>query len=145
MTDYVITYRLVKGSKLTKVEGDANLHNFDDRLTDLESLTSSLSPFSSAYISTAGELHLVKASSEDINAGALPVAETFNELFTGPWQPSTFYAANKLFTAKGRLWAVLINHTSDTTFVGTANDGLGHDYYRELIDFTSIDGEPDPG
>lgn len=138
----VLTYRNVKGSNLTANEVDANFHNLDDRTTVNEDAISGLSEIASAYINTAGELILVKESSEEINAGTLPTAGNFTDLFRGAWQTSTSYAVNDLFTANGRLWAVIYAHTSDSSeFSSGANDGGGHDYYQLVIDYTSIDGK----
>jgi hypothetical protein len=86
-------------------------------------------------INTAGHLDVIMSNSTVIDAGAIPVAESFAQSFKGVWQPLTHYFENDLFTAPNSKWlgAVLLDHTSASSFDWGANDGMGHDYYAVAI------------
>jgi hypothetical protein len=135
MTSYVITYRLVKGSPITEAEYDGSLHNLDDRMVVSEAATNSIVVPVDFEINTAGHLDVIMSNSTVIDAGAIPVAESFAQSFKGLWAPLTHYFENDLFTAPNSKWlgAVLRDHTSLTTFDWGANDGMGHDYYAVAI------------
>lgn len=140
MTSYVITYRLVKGSNITASEHDASLHNLDDRTTVLEDTAAGLTSVIGAEIDTNGHLIITLSNSDTIDAGPLPDGPSFADLFIGPWPASTQVYKNQLFTAVGRLYVVLRDHITASTFDPAANDGGGHDYYNLVLDFTSVTG-----
>jgi hypothetical protein len=60
----------------------------------------------------------------------LPVAQI---VFRGEWAPNTQYFGNDIITHAGTTYIVLLNHTSEATFDPHANNGLGQDYYGELL------------
>jgi hypothetical protein len=138
MTSYVITYRLVKGSPITEAEYDGSLHNLDDRVVVTEAATNSIVVPVDFEINTAGHLDVIMSNSTVIDAGAIPVAESFAQSYKGAWTPLTVYHENDLFTAPNSKWlgAVLRDHTSASTFDWGANDGMGHSYYAVAIPFS---------
>lgn len=140
MTSYVITYRLVKGSNITAAEHDASLHNLDDRTTVLEGTAAGLTSVTGAEVDTNGHLIITLSNSDTIDAGAMPDGPSFADLFIGAWPASTQVYKNQLFTATGRLYVVLLDHITDTTFDSAANNGLGGDYYNLVLDYTSVTG-----
>jgi hypothetical protein len=138
MTSYVITYRLVKGSPITEAEYDGSLHNLDDRVVVVEGQTASIIVPVDFEINTAGHLDVIMSNSTVIDAGPMPVSESFAQSFKGPWSPATVYYENDLFTAPNSNWlgAVLRNHTSGGSFDWGANDGMGHDFYAVAVPFS---------
>lgn len=141
MTSYVITYRLVKGSAITAAEYDATIHNLDDRTTVLEGTAAGLSSVTGAEVDTNGHLIITLSNSDTIDAGDLSnLPPNFADLFIGPWPASTQVYKNQLFTVMGRLYVVLLDHITDTTFDSGANNGLGGDYYNLVLDYTSVSG-----
>jgi hypothetical protein len=135
MTSYVITYRLVKGSPITEAEYDGSLHNLDDRVTVNEASTASIVVPVDFEINTAGHLDVIMSNSTVIDAGAIPVAESFAQSYKGAWAPLTHYFENDLFKAPTSNWlgAVLIDHVSASSFDWGANDGMGHNFYAVAV------------
>jgi hypothetical protein len=138
MTSSVITYRLVKGSPITEAEYDGSLHNLDDRVVVNEAATASIVVPVDFEINTAGHLDVIMSNSTVIDAGAIPVAESFAQSYKGNWSPLTHYFENDLFKAPNSNWlgAVLIDHTSASSFDWGATDGMAHDLYAVAVPFS---------
>jgi hypothetical protein len=138
MTSYVITYRLVKGSPITEAEYDGSLHNLDDRMVVNEAASASIIVPVDFEINTAGHLDVIMSNSTVIDAGAIPVAESFAQSYKGAWSPLTHYFENDLFKAPNSNWlgAVLIDHTSASSFDWGATDGMAHDLYAVAVPFS---------
>lgn len=58
--------------------------------------------------------------------------------FTGPYAAGTNYVLKNWFTAGAALYEVIFAHTAPSTFDPNANDGLGHNYYRLVLNFPAI-------
>lgn len=59
--------------------------------------------------------------------------------FRNAWLPGVDYAAfTDFFTAEGAFWQVIFPHTSDTTFDPGANNGLGDNYYKMVLQFPAV-------
>lgn len=125
---YTLTYRSVKGSPLTSAEGDGNVHNLDDRVTDLE--TNPPEAVSIADVTASGD-QLTFLMTDSTTRGPVTIdVSSFNP--RGTWATNTLYSELDFFFAPdGQSYVVRFNHTSDpSTFDPGANDGLGHDYYE---------------
>lgn len=123
-----IVYRLVKGSRLTKAEGDGNFADLDGRLTAVETAL----PDAAREIDTIeriGSNLLITFS--DLTTTLVPIP-ALSVNFRGTWAPSTSYAVNDFFTANGAVYVVLIDHVSALTFDPGATETSGN-LYAELL------------
>lgn len=128
----VLTYRLVKGSPLTKEEHDGNIHNLDDRITALEDSFQTAIQIQS--IDLVGTDFVFTMDDYSTFTAAVPNIEWRPR---GTWAASTPYLVRDIFTAEGVLYKVIFNHTSDLTFDPGANDGMGNDYYEVIAELVS--------
>ncbi len=126
-----LVFRDVKGSNLSGAEGDANTRDLDGRITALE--TNPPTAVDIEDITVSGNLMTVSLSnSTEKGPFTLPIAE-FND--RGDWTPLTSYAVNDLVRVAelNMIYRVPFGHTSRATFDPNANDGAGHNFYREFI------------
>ena len=122
-----IILRQVKGSPLTIAELDGNFVDLDDRMEAIETATGQEIDH---LVVTGSQFTVVMTDNEVLGPYDLPVA-SFNP--RGPWEPSTLYAVNDTVSSSGRLYLVLADHTSDTTFDPDAVEDT-HALYGLLID-----------
>ena len=131
----VITYRLVKGTDLTAAEHDGTLHNLDDRLIVVEGVISDGVSEIESISQEAGSDQFYFNMSDDRILGPIVLPHmqwNFREELY--WLPETVYLEFDVFSAIGKLYQVVFPHTSSTSFDPGANDGIGHDYYKLLLD-----------
>jgi hypothetical protein len=79
-----------------------------------------------SFFVSGGSFYVTLTDGTQRGPFALPTA---SEHFRGPWNPSTAYAPDDIITNAGATYQVLFAHTSASTFIAGANDGMGHDYY----------------
>lgn len=125
----VITYRLVKGSELTKEELDDNFHNLDDRVAALE--TDFVANPQITEFRVEGEQFFVDFDDySTLGPYDLPVVVPNPR---GAWQPATTYIKHDWIYFDDVTYAVIFNHVSQAEFDPNANDGLGNNYYEVVV------------
>ena len=119
-----IILRSVKGSNLTAAEVDGNFTTLEamnnakaDQGVGIAAVT--LVPNNMLQFQLTDHSYLPPV-------GPLPSAQY---RFRGNWTPSTAYLVNDTFNESGNGYAVLVQHTSATTFDANATDGGGHNLY----------------
>lgn len=120
----VITYRIVKGSRLTIAEGDDNIHNLDDRVTVIEN-----DPPAAVSIDTitsdGAALTVVLTDATELGPFDLPKP---NFTPRGAWSPVTEYFYGNTVSANGGVYFVNIPHTSAASFDPGESDTSGSFY-----------------
>jgi hypothetical protein len=118
------------GRPLTAYECDLDLYNIKtavETLQDNYSATISIATVTQPFLSTM-RVTLTDASFFDLS---MPVPQFRSRK---AWATSTAYLINDTVTANGAYYIVTFDHTSDdTSFDPNANDGMGHDYYDEMV------------
>lgn len=119
-----LTFRLVKGSILTKQEGDDNLTNFDTRIDELE--TNPPAAVSIDEITSDGaSLTVVLTDASEQGPFNLPRP---NFTPRGAWAPVTEYFYGNTVSANGGVYFVNIPHTSAASFDPGESDTSGAFY-----------------
>lgn len=125
-----LTFRSDVGRPLDSTEGDNNIHNLDDRITDIE--TGPNTAISIDYVTQAGgNTFSITLTNHDIE-GPFTIP-TSNWDFRGAWQPSFAYSAFDVVTNNSAVYLVNLLHTSSTTFDPGATDGMAHNLYSLLV------------
>lgn len=106
-----ITYRLVKGSALTKAEFDENFSFLDGRLTAVENDPPEAIGIDH-FVIEGSLFTVVMTDASEHGPFVLPVAQW---RFTGEWLVSTTYFVGDLFKFEGSLYFVRVQHVSDDT------------------------------
>lgn len=124
-----LTYRRVKGSKLTADEFDNNTENLDGRLTEVEE--NPIAAISIDYFTVVGDQMSVTLTDHNVDGPfTLPTAQW---TFKGAWQASFQYHRLDVVVNASALYLINIDHVSDTSFDSGASDGDGHYLYLELV------------
>lgn len=125
-----LTFRDVKGARLTSPEFDGNTRDLDGRISALEA-----SPSTPEFVfEVVGDQFYVTVDGTTGSQGPfdLPTVEwNFRE---DGWLPSTAYVVNDVFAVNYVVYRTIFAHTSELTFDPGANDGFGNDYYEVLLD-----------
>jgi hypothetical protein len=87
------------------------------------------------FVVSGTEMTVVLTDHTLLGPYELPVS---NISFGGEWQPDFPYVANTVITHVGTTYMVLINHVSQATFDPYANDGMGNNYYGQLLSNPSM-------
>ncbi|MBR1150072.1 hypothetical protein [Bradyrhizobium sp. JYMT SZCCT0428] len=115
---------------LNAAEFDANIDNFDERLLAIEDAETE---FPIEDITAAGDQLTFELANDTSKSVTIPVPRYNPRIYAG----GAVLAKYDVFPFNGSLWLVIWPHTAAAEFVAGANDGLGHDYYFELL--------PNPG
>lgn len=108
----MITYRDTKGSNLSAAEVDANFHDLDARVVDLE--TNPPVPISLDHFVVEGTMLTIYLTNGDAHGPfVLPVASW---RWTGEWAAGLTYLVGDLITESGNIYFVRVQHVSDTVF-----------------------------
>ncbi len=118
------------GMRLSATQVDVNFWDINVRLDALEALPAPTAGIDDFTIS-GRNLYLTLTDATILGPQTLPIA-TYRS--RGAWAPETNYSALDTVTINGGLVEVLIPHTSGLTFDIAANDGMGHDYYSQMLD-----------
>jgi hypothetical protein len=117
-----------KGSRLTATEAD---RNFWDIIQDILALQALDVGRGIDHFEVAGTQFYVHMSDLTVEGPFdLPVATFVDK---GTWAPLTPYAPLDTFVINGGIYLVMFAHTSAASFDAGANDGMGHDYYKLMI------------
>lgn len=134
---------LIRRRDLTRnlhaTEHDGNIDNFDGRLIVVEAAI----PAAARGVVGAtivGDQLTIEYTDATFDVLAVPVASWnfTNEVGDGAWLPSEGYLVNDVFIANLKLYRVIFSHTSGLTFDPAANDGMGHNFYKELLAFPPL-------
>lgn len=119
-----------KGGNLVAGEVDGNFYDVDRRLITIEDNAPEAAN-GIAFFSVSGSLFYIHMTNGTIQGPFQLPGMRWN--FRGVWLPSTVYSVDDVVTANGSVYLVLFNHVSGSVFVPGANDGLGHNYYGQLL------------
>jgi hypothetical protein len=119
------------GRNLDSIEVDENFWDHEGRIVTLERAT----PVTIFSVTQPTADSLLVHMSDGTTFGPISLP-SFDLTFRGPWTPTTVYALNDLFTANNSVYVVLLAHTSAGSFDPGANDGMGHDFYGEMLNVT---------
>jgi hypothetical protein len=123
-----------KGSPLTSLEGDENEYKQASAIVNLQTQMAAVGAgIDTITQPTANTLLITLTDATVFGPFTLPTAPMKGR---GEWQPSTVYAVNDLVYFGNAFYTVQVAHTSDTSFDPGATDGLGHDLYGLVMDFT---------
>jgi hypothetical protein len=120
------------GARLSAAQFDIDMYTLQAAINGL-SLTPGVGVASISQ-PTAGTLLFTMTDATTQGPFLLPVGQ-FN--FRGVWAASTAYAVNDVFQQNSTLYAVVIAHTSGSTFDAGINDGAGHNYLKVMVTFPS--------
>ena len=123
------------GSPLTHTDHDGTHNNFDYRLTTVEADIAAANFAGIDYFSVTGSNFYVHLTNHEI-LGPYPlpgVQWNFTNPPTGLWLPSHAYNPYDVFYYGSYLYSVNYAHTSALTFDPGANDGMGNNYYRQIL------------
>lgn len=131
-----LTYRYLKGSRLTSTEVDNNFLNHDGRLTTVEAAIPAASVGIASISQSGNSLYVTLTDASVLGPFALPVTD----LAFLPWQPNTFYTEGQFIVDPGSttVYAVRITHTSAATFDPGANEGSAGDIYELLLSINNL-------
>lgn len=130
-----LTFRSVVGRPLSSDEADGNIHNLDDRITDIE--TGPNTAISIDYIAQAGgDQFYITLTNHDIQGPFTIPTSNWND--RGAWLASFAYAAFDIVVNGNSVYLVNVAHTSGLTFDPGATDGDAHNLYSKLI--TALQG-----
>lgn len=108
--------------------------NFWTLVQEIDAINASLSGHTIVGISqitvTGNQMSITLTNGAIEGPFTLPTG-TWN--FRGTWQPATNYAVGDVVQVGVSLYLVIWPHTSGSSFVPGANDGLGHDFYQLLL------------
>jgi hypothetical protein len=117
---YVLTYRAVKGAPLDSAEGDANIHNLDDRLTVVETSP----PEARSIVSTTNAGALVTVTYTDDTTDEL-IFNLPNLRSRGPWAAGETYNVNDTVSHGGALYQALQAFVAGDIFDPDESDSDG--------------------
>jgi hypothetical protein len=124
----LLTTRTGVGRALTWAEGDANWSAIETAVNGLLAASPGVG-IASITQPTPATIQITLSDST-IATFTLPVG---SYTFRGTWAVATSYVVNDTFQQNGSLYAVLLAHTSASSFDPAANDGSGHNYYQLLL------------
>lgn len=133
----LLTRRRDLSAPLSAEQFDANVDNFDERITDLEEADPPEATSVDDVDLVDGDtlvVTLTDATTRSVDLNPLIELLGFSP---ATWSAGIPLVKRKVFPLNGSLWLVIFDHTTEATFDPGANDGLGHNYYFELL--------PDPG
>lgn len=125
-----------KGANLTADEVDGNFNDLDTRLVEVET-----NPPAAIYpvefeVTDGNQLYVHMSDYSILGPYTLPSGAW---QYKGAWQSGYTYYVNDVITVAGLgTFLVVYQHVSDTTFDPFANDGAGHDYYKQMLDVPAV-------
>jgi hypothetical protein len=123
------------GASLSAAQFDENTYTFAKGIEDLNAaLSTSVVSLSSISQPLPNELTFHLSDGSSLGPFTIP-ASAFHS--TGAWAPSTPHAVNDTFYINGAVYLVIFPDPGQSTFDASANDGLGHNYFEEMV--------PNPG
>jgi len=132
-TDDLSKWGFGKGSDLDAVEIDLNFWDLDLRVATLEA--SALGKQIDFFFDVNGSLY-VQYTDHTVD-GPFPIP-VFVPNWRGLWTPDTLYFFNDVIYYGAKIYLVVFDHTSASTFDPGANDGNAHNFYQIFINVPPI-------
>lgn len=134
-----IVYRRDLTRALLPEERDGTVENIATRLAAVEAAIPAAARGITGVTYAAGQFTInYSDSTADVVDVQAATWNFTNQAGHGAFLPLHAYAVNDVFIADFLLVRVIFPHTSAASFDLGANDGLGHDFYKEELSFPSL-------